>query len=94
VFDSALLAGRPETRELAMKIGGENSSDKMSQTNFERVAEDAGLAEPHMRRRVPELAEAVLSNMEQTRIEHPVAKALAGQVRECCDSIRTHCCPV
>jgi hypothetical protein len=71
-----------------MKICGEYSSDKVSQTNFEQLAEDAGLAEPHVRRRVPELAEAVLSNLGQTGIEHPVAKALAGQVRECCDSIR------
>jgi len=69
------------TREMAMKIGGEYSSDRVSKTNFEQLAEGAGLAKPLVRRRVPELAEAVLLNLDQTGIEHPVAEALAGQIR-------------
>ena len=72
------------TREMAMKIGGEYSSDRVSKTNFEQLAEGAGLAKPLVRRRVPELAEAVLLNLDQTGIEHPVAEALAGQIRAKC----------
>jgi serine/threonine-protein kinase HipA len=72
------------TREMAMKIGGEYSSDRVSKTNFEQLAEDAGLAKPLVRRRVPELAEAVLLNLDQTGIEHPVAESLAGQIRAKC----------
>jgi len=41
-----------------------------------------------VRSRVPELAEAVLLHLDQTGIEHPVAEALAGQIRERCDGIR------
>ncbi|MGA3346287.1 MAG: type II toxin-antitoxin system HipA family toxin, partial [Terracidiphilus sp.] len=58
------------TREMAMKIGGEYSSERVSSMNFEQLAEDAGLAKPLVRSRVPELAEAVLSNLDKTGIEH------------------------
>jgi len=71
-----------------MKIGGEYSSDRVSKTNFEQLAEDAGLAKPLVRRRVPELAEAVLSNLDKTGIEHPVAEALAEQIRERSDAFQ------
>ena len=71
-----------------MKIGGEYSSDRVSKTNFEQLAEDAGLAKPLVRRRVPELAEAVLSNLDKTGVEHPVAEALAEQMRERCDAFQ------
>jgi hypothetical protein len=37
---------------------------------------------------VPELAEAVLSNLDKTGIEHPVAEALIDQIRERCDAFR------
>jgi serine/threonine-protein kinase HipA len=77
------------TRDMAMKIGGEYSSDKVSKANFEQLAEDAGLAKPLVRRRVPELADAVLSNLDKTAINHPVADALDGQIRERCETMRS-----
>jgi serine/threonine-protein kinase HipA len=78
------------TRELAMKIGGEYSSDRITKTNFEQLAEDAGLAKPLVRRRVPELADAILANLDKTGIEHPVADVLAQQIREHCEVVQTH----
>jgi serine/threonine-protein kinase HipA len=75
------------TREIAMKIGGEYSSDRVSITNFEQLAEDAGLAKPLVRRRVPELSEAVLAHLDKTGIEHPVAIALAEQIRGRCVTV-------
>jgi hypothetical protein len=56
--------------------------------NFEQLAEDAGLAKPLVRSRVPELAEAVLSNLDKTGIEHPVVDILTAQIRERCGPIR------
>ena len=89
LYDVVSTRYYPElAREMAMKIGGEYSSDNVSKTNFEQLAEDAGLAKPLVRRRVPELAEAVLSNLDKTGIEHPVAEALARQISERCDAIR------
>ncbi len=81
LYDVVSTRYYPElTRELAMKIGGEYSSDKVSKANFEQLAEDAGLAKPLVRRRVPELAEAVLLNLGKTGIEHPIAEALTEQI--------------
>lgn len=68
------------------QAGGEYSSDPVSKANFEQLAEDAGLAKPLVRSRVPELAATVLSNLDKTGIEHPAAVALAAQIRECCDA--------
>jgi serine/threonine-protein kinase HipA len=89
LYDVVSTRYYPElTREMAMKIGGEYSSDRVSKTNFEQLAEDAGLAKPLVRSRVPELAEAVLSNLDKTGIEHPVAGVLADQIRERCSTFR------
>jgi serine/threonine-protein kinase HipA len=90
LYDLVSTRYYPElTRELAMKIGGEYSSDKVSTTNFEQLAEDAGLAKPLVRRRIPELAETVLMNLDKTEIDHPVAEALTGQIRERCKTMRS-----
>jgi serine/threonine-protein kinase HipA len=70
---------------MAMKIGGEYSSERVSKTNFEQLAEDAGLAKPLVRRRVPELANSILSNLSSTGVEHPVTEALAEQIRTRCN---------
>jgi serine/threonine-protein kinase HipA len=81
LYDVVSTRYYPElTRELAMKIGGEYSSDKVSKANFEQLAEDAGLAKPLVRRRVPELAEAILLNLGKTGIDHPIAEALTEQI--------------
>jgi hypothetical protein len=61
----------------------------LTKTNFEQLAEDAGLAKPLVRRRVPELAEAVLLNLGKTGIEHLIAEALTGQIRERCEAMRS-----
>jgi serine/threonine-protein kinase HipA len=91
LYDVVSTRYYPElTRELAMKIDGEYSSDRVSKASFEQLAEDAGLAKPLVLRRVPELAEAVFSNLDKTGIEHPVAEALADQIRERCVVIREH----
>jgi serine/threonine-protein kinase HipA len=89
LYDVVSTRYYPElTRELAMKIGGEYSSDRVTKTNFEQLAEDAGLAKPLVRRRVLELVEAVLLNLGKTGIEHPVAETLTEQTREHCDTVR------
>jgi serine/threonine-protein kinase HipA len=89
LYDVVSTRYYPElTRELAMKIGGEYSSDRVSKANFEQLAEDAGLAKPLVRSRVPELAEAVILNLEETGIENPAVVALTEQIREHCAGIR------
>jgi serine/threonine-protein kinase HipA len=73
------------TREMAMRIGREYTCDRVTMKNFEQLAEDAGLAKPLVRRRVPELAESILVNLDAPEISHPVAGSLAEQIRVRCN---------
>ena len=74
---------------MAMRIGREYTSNRVARQDFEQLAEDAGRAKPLVRRRVPELAETVISNLGNTRFEHPVAEALAVQIRDRCQALST-----
>jgi serine/threonine-protein kinase HipA len=71
--------------KMAMKIGGEYSSAKINSKHFQQLAEEAGLAKPMVRRRVPELAELILSTMPAVVADHPVAQAVAKLIRGNCD---------
>jgi hypothetical protein len=62
----------------------------VTKTNFEQLTEDAGLAKPLVRRRVPELAEMILSNLDKTGIKHPVAEEISGPIYQRCDTVRNH----
>ena len=48
---------------MAMKIGGEYLAEKVSPSHFEKLAEEADLAKPLVKRRVPELATAVIESL-------------------------------
>jgi serine/threonine-protein kinase HipA len=69
--------------------GGEYSSDKVGPNDFEQLAEEAGLAKPIVKNRVPELAETVIANFDRAGIEHPVAQAVAALIRKRCETVRT-----
>jgi hypothetical protein len=60
---------------MAMKIVGEYSSEKVTPKNFELRGEEAGLAKPIVKRRVPELAETILATLpgleSATRLSEP-----------------------
>lgn len=88
LYDVVSTCHYPElTREMAMRIGREYLCDRVTKQNFELLAEDAGLAKPLARRRVPELAESILENLSAPAIAHPVAEALAEQIRARCNGI-------
>lgn len=85
LYDAVNTIYYPElSREMAMKIGREYLSDRVTPRNFEELASDAGLAKPMVRRRVPELAEAVIAAVAKAEINHPVAEAVAALIRERC----------
>jgi hypothetical protein len=54
-------------------------------THFEQLAEEAGLAKPMVKRRVPELAELVLSKVPAVTTDHPVLQAVAKLIQGNCD---------
>jgi serine/threonine-protein kinase HipA len=89
LYDVVSTSYYPElSKDMAMKIGGEYSSDKLARKNFEQLAEEAGLAKPIVRSRVPELAETVIAKLANVEIAHPVAEAVAALIRKRCENVR------
>lgn len=84
-YDLVSTVYYPElTPKMAMKIGGESRSDRLSPRNFEKLAEEAKLAKPIVGRRVPELATTVLETIGDVTISHPVASEVMTLIKERC----------
>jgi serine/threonine-protein kinase HipA len=71
--------------KMAMKLGGEYLSERIAPANFERLAEEAGLAKPMMKRRVLELAEALVSKLPTVTTDHPVTVVVAKVIQSRCE---------
>lgn len=83
LYDIVCTAFYPElSRKMAMKIGGEYESAKIYPRHFEKMAEECGLAKPLVKKRVPELAAAVISALDTITIPHPVADGVKALIRE------------
>jgi serine/threonine-protein kinase HipA len=83
LYDIVSTVYYPElTRDMAMRIGGEYSSEKVSARNFEQLAKEALLGAPLVRRRVTELAEKVIAVLPKMEIVHPVADKVAALIRQ------------
>lgn len=70
--------------KMAMKIGGEYVSGKVMPRNFERLAEEAGLGKPFVKKRVHEMAETLASSIPAAEFGNPVAEGVAELVRQRC----------
>ena len=89
LYDIVSTIYYPElSREMAMKIGGEYSSEKVTPKNFEKLAEEAALGKALVRARVPEVAERVLAALPKIEIAHPVAEKVAALIRKRCEETR------
>jgi serine/threonine-protein kinase HipA len=89
LYDIVSTVYYPElSREMAMKIGGEYSSERVTPKNFEKLAEEAGLAKPLVRRRVPELVEAILSALPELDIHNSVAEGVAALIQKRSEKVR------
>jgi serine/threonine-protein kinase HipA len=76
------------SRDTAMKIGGEYSSEKVTVRNFEQLAEEAGLGKRLVRGRVAEMAERVIAGLAKVQIADPVAEKVAGLIRQRAERVR------
>jgi serine/threonine-protein kinase HipA len=89
LYDIVSTLHYPElSRNMAVKIGGEYSSDKVTARNFEQLAEEAGLAKPLVRARVPEVAERVIAALAKVDITDPVAETVADLIRQRSEKVR------
>jgi serine/threonine-protein kinase HipA len=91
LYDIVSTIYYPElSQEMAMKIGGEHSSEKVLPKSFEQLAGEAGLGKPLVKQRVPELAEIVIAALGKMDLEHPVAAAVAALIRARCEKARNN----
>lgn len=70
---------------MAMKIGGESIPENLSAKHFEELVSKAGLARPIALRRVPELANTILSQLPSVKVAHDVARQVSVRIKERCD---------
>ncbi len=89
LYDAISTIYYPELNtEMAMRIGREYSSDKVTPKDFEQLAGDAGLAKPLVRRRVPELATAAIEALGKVKITDKVSDEVAGLISKRCARAR------
>lgn len=85
-YDLLCTAHYPElSAKMAMKIGGEYYSDNIYPRHVERMAEEAGLGKPMVKRRILGLAAALLARLPEVTPEYPVAVEVAECIRSRCE---------
>jgi serine/threonine-protein kinase HipA len=75
------------SRRMAMKIGGEYEPQKVGPRQIERLAADAGLSVPMVVKRVPELAETIISRLPEATSENSSAIQVAQQIKARCEQV-------
>jgi serine/threonine-protein kinase HipA len=89
LYDSLSTVYYPEiSRTMAMKLGGEYSSEKVMPRNFEQFAEEAGLAKPMVKRRVMEVIEVILSALPALELVDGTAEAVSRLIGARCDQAK------
>ncbi|MGA3172269.1 MAG: type II toxin-antitoxin system HipA family toxin [Chthoniobacteraceae bacterium] len=85
LYDLLSTVYYPElSSKMAMKIGGEFDAKKVRPQDFERMAEESGLAKPMVRRRVLELSELVLSKFPTVAMDHSTAIGVSRLIEANC----------
>jgi serine/threonine-protein kinase HipA len=79
---------RELSRDMAMKLGREYSSEKITPRDFEQLAEEAGLGKAQVKRRVPELAAGVHDALAKIEIANPTAEKVAALIKQRCEKVR------
>ena len=86
LYDSLSTVYYPEvSRSMAMKLGGQYSSERVMPPNFEQFAEEAGLAKPMVRRRVLEVVEKILAALPALEQVDNTTEAIARLIVGRCD---------
>ena len=89
LYDIVSTVYYPElSRDMAMKLGREYSSEKIMPRDFEQLAEEAGLGKAQVKRRVPELAATVNDALEKIEIFNPTAEKVAALIKQRCEKVQ------
>lgn len=82
LYDVLSTVYYPElSRDMAMRIGEQYSSENVSLRDFERLADDAKLGKPLVRARLTEMTERVRDALSKVPITNPVAEKVADLIR-------------
>ena len=82
LYDIVSTVAYPElSGEMAMRIGDQYSSERVTPKDFEKLAEDAGLGKPLVKRRVSELAKSLLETLPAVDTGNPAAEKVASILR-------------
>ncbi len=82
LYDVLSTVCYPElSRDMAMRIGEQYSSENVSLRDFERLADDAKLGKPLVRDRLTEMAERVRDALSKVPVTNPVAEKVADLIR-------------
>ena len=63
--------------DMAMKIGGEYSLDKISIKHFESLAEDIGFSTPMVKKRIFEMVQTIQEALHKVDLNHPTSHRIA-----------------
>ena len=86
LYDLVCTLYYPElSRKMAMKIGGEYLLDKIAPRNFEKLAEETGLAKPLLKRRVPALAGKILEALLAIDLSQADTQKVAAIIKHRCE---------
>ncbi len=88
-YDIVCTVYYPELHnEMAMKIGDAYSSERVLPKDFDKLADEAGLGKPLVKRRVLELAEMVIEALPNLEIANPIAEKLATLLHQRAENTR------
>jgi serine/threonine-protein kinase HipA len=82
LYDVVSTAYYPElSQDLAMRIGAQDSSEKVTLRDFEKLADDAKLGKPLVRERLIEMTERVRDALPKVPVTDPVSGQVADLIR-------------
>jgi serine/threonine-protein kinase HipA len=88
LYDVVSTLYYPElSTDMAMRIGGEYSSGKVTPKNFAQFAEEADLAKPIVRRRVAELAQIVIAALPKIEAANQAAEQVVALIHDRCVTV-------
>jgi serine/threonine-protein kinase HipA len=86
LYDVVSTVQYPElSADMAMRIGDEYSSEKVSLKDFEQLAADAGLGKPLVRARLQEMTGRVMAALSNVPVPNPVSEQVANLIRQRCE---------
>lgn len=87
LYDLLCTTFYPElSTKMAMKVGGEYDSRKLTGANWERMAEESGLNKLMVKRRVLEMAEQIRQKLPDAALDHPTAEGVSKIIQKSCES--------